>query len=604
MRIVWLGLMLGSGCSIEEAEDPKVEAPELTVERSDSITELAQQAVAVTPAWLRDDLTIAFLRVSTNKQDRLAGQILELEDPNLIDEVAFSIAHLSPEVLEDPDFKNTLVVDNAEWVYRVAPELPYVEIVEIGEAGVDDDWWTVARYTSIHDGETFEVEIDRDTWYWYVVHPRIEDETPFYIDGWAECNSSMLECPATIAEGMIWREFLWEGALEGCPEERYCPVLKDIAPQLEHLWNGLGGGEADGTIREIINFMKSSDEAYGRWLNFGAYDERSVQPNRIYGLGRGNCGEWADMTTAISRTLLLPNVNVTPSSWDHTWSAFWYDGQWIAWEPVNGWVDHPYGISYSVFAARGDASVFLQTPDYNESTFEMHVEVLDKKGVPVDGATVAIFSPWESDGVTYWWMAGERGTDGSGIAVFELVAEHEYGFSVEADLGVYPPEENTLTMGSAGILAGEIDVITVELDGRKMPRGAEISVVDSDGDVALTVDLLDQESRVMGPSYRYGGDSYTLVDTAPVLDMFVVDTANYERFQQGEAFETVLVDPGQVQIAAGEVWHVVVANAWVHSTAAIGTLTVEASAEVEPASREEVRFQLLPGEHVAVQVGG
>ena len=152
MRTCWMGLLLVVGCTIEEVEEPQIAAPTLTVQRSDTISELAQEAVAVSPAWIRDDLTLAFLRISTNKQDRLAGKILEIEDPNLIDEVAFSIAHLSPEVLEDPDFKNTLVVDNAEWVYRVAPELPYVEIVEYGEAGVDDDWWTVARYTSMHDG--------------------------------------------------------------------------------------------------------------------------------------------------------------------------------------------------------------------------------------------------------------------------------------------------------------------------------------------------------------------------------------------------------------------------------------------------------------------
>ena len=598
-----LGLSMVVGCGAE----PEVDPPGLTAVYSDGLGESARDAVAMAPAWIRDDLALSFLQLGVTKQNKLAEKLLSVQDPNLVDEVAFTIAHLSHEVLKDDDFKNNLILENAEWVYKVDPELDYVEIVEYGQAGVDDDWWTVARYTADVDGQIVEYEIDRDTWYWYVVHPRIEDERPYYIDAWAPCGSPTLECASTQADGMFWRQFLWEGAAETCPDDAFCPVMKDVAPAMTHLWNGGGGGDAGGAVRDIVDYMKSSDETLGRWFNFGAYDERSIQPNRIYGLGRGNCGEWSDMTTAIARTALIPNVNVNPSSWDHTWNAFWFETRWVAWEPVNTWVDHPYGVTYSAYATRGDAAVVLHTDLYTPDLFTLDFEVRDKKGIPVDGATVAVYSPWVSNDVTYWWPAGELGTDGAGQVSFALGAGFEYTFQVAADLGIHPADENSLDQATGGVEIGETAAVEVTVDGRKMPAGASFDLGQSQGPMRLSVALSDTEGRILGTSIRYG-ESYTRVDTSPTLDVFVVDAANYDLFVQGETFTVVSVDEGTARVDDAGVWYAVVSNGWAHSSAAFGTLTVEVDGGDEAAfsgsRREEVRYRLLPGEHVAVQVGG
>jgi transglutaminase-like putative cysteine protease len=79
-----------------------------------------------------------------------------------------------------------------------------------------------------------------------------------------------------------------------------------------------------------------------RWvldsLCFGAGAERPVQPLRIYNLHRGNCGEYADMTSAAARAALIPTTNVIAYANDHTWNQF-YDGAWHQFEPVNGMVN-------------------------------------------------------------------------------------------------------------------------------------------------------------------------------------------------------------------------------------------------------------------------
>ncbi len=599
--------LLATACSLEESERPPREVtdtPTLEV-RSIPLGEAAEAALTLAPAWIRDDLAVAFLQHRPKKQDKLAALLLDLEDLRLIDEVAFTIAHLSPEVLADEDFHLELIVENAEWVYKVDPELQYVDIVEVGDPMVDDDFWSTTSYRTTLDGQPGTLELERDLYYWYVVHPRIEDERPYYIDAWAECGSNTLECPATPEEGMFWREFLWQGAGETCPDGNFCPVLSEALADHDLLWDELGGGDSGGVIRGIVDHMKASDEAAGRWFNFGAQGERSIQPNRIYGLGRGNCGEWADMTTAMSRTALIPNVNVTPSSWDHTWNGFWHE-RWVAWEPVNTWVDHPYGIDFAAYATRGDASTFLQTPDYNQSTFDMVVEVVDKKGVPVDAATVAIFSPWEDGGQTYWWPAGELATDDAGRATFPLVELNEYAFLVTSELGTYPAEDGTLTLGSSGIAAGGTDVQAAELDGRKMPSGADVTLGEAGGSAALTVAVTDTTGRSLAQSWRYGGDTTHQPAPSPLVDVLVMTEAQYALYESGESAEVVLAEAGEVAVDPQQTWVIVVDNAWVSATAAIGTLSVEVApgpdATFEDSVSTDLRYRLLPGERAVLEV--
>jgi hypothetical protein len=322
------------GCPAEPVQDDTgVEppaAPSLSVRHAElTLGELVPDALAAAPAWLRDDLVVNLGQLDVDLQDELAALILDLDDPYLTDEVAFAVAHTSPEVLRYNWFFPEILVRNAELVYQFDASLDYVELLDRGEPGVDDDYDTTATYrVEEEDGTVVEKTIERDLYYWYVVHPRLEDELPEYLDAWRSDN------PATPEDGLFWREFLWDKAAEECPDDgRACPLLVDALAGVDTLWKNKAETRDDnGAIGELIQYVWDA-------IDFGAGEERPVQPSRIYTVGRGNCGEHADLTCAAARTGLIPCRNVGARANDHTWDEFW-DDRWVAWEPIGTHVDY------------------------------------------------------------------------------------------------------------------------------------------------------------------------------------------------------------------------------------------------------------------------
>lgn len=304
--------------STEPAPDPD-DPPELSVRYDPlGLTDSATDALALAPTWLQDDLAINLGRVEDEVQDDLAEVLLGLDDPYLTDEVAFAIAHTSPEVLEYWGFHPELFEVNARYIYLADPSLEYVQLEEVGEPGVDEDYYTTATYRiREEDGSVVERTLDRDVYYWYVVHPRLEDEPPFFIDGWVN------DQPAEPEDGYFWREFLWERAVEECPaDERECPILDGWMDGIDVLWEGKTSAyEEVSAIGRVYAFVWTA-------IHWGAGDERPVQPVRIYTVGCGNCGEHADLGSSAARTALIPAQNVGARSNDHTWDEFW-DERWI-----------------------------------------------------------------------------------------------------------------------------------------------------------------------------------------------------------------------------------------------------------------------------------
>lgn len=323
------------GCPAEPAPDdtgapPALTAPVLSVSHAEvTLGELVPDAVAAAPAWLRDDLVVNLGQLDTDLQDELAALILDLDDPYLTDEVAFAVAHTSPEVLRYTWFYPEILVVNAELVVQYDASLDYVQLEDRGEPRVDDDYDTTATYrVEEEDGSVVEKTIEAEIYYWYVVHPRLEDELPEYLDAWRSDN------PTNPDGGLFWREFLWDKAADECDAEaQACPVLQDVLAGVDTLWKHKHETREDnGAIGELIQFVWDA-------IDFGAGDERPVQPSRIYTVGRGNCGEHADLTCAAARTGLIPCRNVGARANDHTWDEFW-DERWIAWEPIGTHVDY------------------------------------------------------------------------------------------------------------------------------------------------------------------------------------------------------------------------------------------------------------------------
>lgn len=572
-------LLLLAACTQPQPHHPTAEplVPGFSLVKGEGLTEDAEAAVARVPTSLQNELRLALSQVPDDRQDLLAATILDEDDPNLLDEIGFSMAHLSKEVLKSDNFYPQLLVENAELIYEVDPQLPYVELVETGVAGVDADWSTTTAYQVETDGVTSTLTLDPETYYWFVVHPRIEDENPWYIDAWAECDRSTLECAADPETGTFWRRFLWDEAVETCPEGDSCPIVKDYLSGETTLY---GDAKQDDAVHAVAGMMLDSPDG-NRWLSFGAYGERSIQPNRIYALGRGNCGEWADMTTAIARTALIPNINVTPSSWDHTWSAFYLD-RWVAYEPVNWWFDYGYGSSYTTYATRGDTSIWFQTEQYNPNNGTLTVTVKDSEGSLVDGAVVVLWSPYD----TSWWYAGEQVTGVEGSATFTVGADLEFYYQVFSDLG---EGEGSF----AGLSAGESAEERVRLSD-VMPTAAVPETAEPLGDLAVTVTAT-AEGRVIAESYRFG-DRSTQPSTAPTLSTWVMSWDDYAAFEAGESFSVVdALDPDEGGV-------VVVSNPATLGTAAIGAVTIETGGDgIEPTTYTR-DYSLLAGEWIAIGV--
>ncbi len=291
-----------------------------------TFAELVPEALALVPTWVQDDLAVNLSQVDEATQSELASLLIDLDDPWLLDEVAFSIAHTSPEVLQYTWFYPELFVVNAELVYAYDPDLSYVELVEEGEPGTDADFYTTASYLVEEDGSVVEKTVDPDTYYWYVVHPRLEDELPWFLDAWSSSD------PTSPDDGLFWRAFLWDKAADECPDDRECYLLQDYLTIADTVWKGKSETRDDnGAIGEITQYVWDT-------IDFGAGSERPVQPSRIYTVGAGNCGEHADLSCAAARTGLIPCRNVGARSNDHTWGEFW-DERWVAFEPIGTHVD-------------------------------------------------------------------------------------------------------------------------------------------------------------------------------------------------------------------------------------------------------------------------
>ncbi|MCD6327040.1 hypothetical protein J7M28_05760, partial [bacterium] len=198
---------------LEEAEQivrPDSESPGISIAETnggdyigdltspEAISTSAEKSLAIVPDWLKMDLYDMFTRMSASDQEDYGQLLLAISDPRLIDEVAFTIAHSSKSVLSRTEPE--LYLRNVELLYQIDPEIPYADIVDYGEPGVDSDFYSTVRYSTIRGGEMDQYELPRDIYYWFVVHPKLGKEEP-----------SMSPEPRENANtyGYFWREYLF-----------------------------------------------------------------------------------------------------------------------------------------------------------------------------------------------------------------------------------------------------------------------------------------------------------------------------------------------------------------------------------------------------------
>jgi hypothetical protein len=414
--------------TVEDSQLEVLEEPEF------NLTALAQDAVEYAPDWLEIALTDNFHNLDSTFQDIYADMILNASDPSFVDEIAFQVAHVSPEILTDSTFDPELIEINTELLYEIDDSIHYTDLVDYG-APPGGEYYTTVAYRVLENEDTVEYEVPRDIYYFYVVHPELSDESP-RMDGYVY--------------DMFWREYLFYEA-----DSSY-PVLCDYLKEARVLWEVssdplvLPAGrpfEPENVALDVIGNWAS------RTVPYGASGNRPIQPNVIAYEHNGNCGELQDLLAAACRTGLIPMNSVFTLAEDHVWCEFW-DRNWLEYQ-----VDLGFGVTHindprtgydiqtggsknlsSVMEWRSDGWVSQCTGRYS-NICSLHVQVLDFRGLPIDGARVLLSTDaiYGGIGTSCWGF-----TDENGRCDFELGDLVNIYAHVNTEIGDYPenPDED------------------------------------------------------------------------------------------------------------------------------------------------------------------
>ncbi len=490
-----------------------------------NFSDICNEAIDRAPSWLRNDLIDMLLQYSDLGflQDIIAEQILNTEDP-YVDEVAYILAHLSPELLISGrmSWDLTLVLENVQDVYAADEVLDYVRINDHGTSS-DDDYWSTTEYAiRAADGDTIQVEIDRELYYMFIVHPRITDEIPSYIN--PETGSA-----AAPPTGRFWREFILNHADEGYTP--LCDYLEDCGIMYGNIFNN--NTDDNGAIGIITRYIQDI-------MDFGSGSERPIQPVRIYALHLGRCGEHQDITAAAGRAALIPVAGTTAITEDHVWDEFWDGFQWTQWEPVNNYVNHP--LSYqgwgkqfpALFDWRSDGWVWTVTERYHTNTTTLEVVITDVNENPVDGAQIRVISEYLYGGMQ---LASCGYTDSEGRIVFTIGGGRNIYLNVQCDLGNYPGT------GNNGVLAVEESDTDYEYSwSYSYPEAMDIvqcGEATEPPEPTNHYQLSFDYEKINEATYNqiFTDADFVAVMGEGVLDFFVCDQENYDLFANGEEFE-------------------------------------------------------------------
>ncbi|MBW2703329.1 MAG: hypothetical protein JRF33_21130 [Deltaproteobacteria bacterium] len=586
------------GCG-SEAEVPAREYEVRVVEGQllgERLVEGAREALQVVPAWLHDDLAVSLSRLAGSDQRRWASLILDADD-RFIDEIAFVVAHSAKADLRNSLIDPQLLHTSTRSIYERAAELPYVELLE----GPD---YTTLRYA----GPAGPVELPPEIYYWYVVHPRLEDEPPIFLD--PESNSTQAP-PA----GKFWRESFYAEAGELCPTDLWCsedpwatagpcPVLRDMLMVETSLWEGKQDNMTDnGAVGAVMRWVRES-------MCFGADGERPVQPMRIYHLHRGNCGEWADMTAAALRSALIPAVNVAAYANDHTWNEF-HDG--LAWhqiEPVNAMVDSPrydkdgpegsgWWWLYATYTSRGDGWTINNQDFYSDQNCLLEVMVRDAAGRPVEGARV-ITGTWRLGFVPHF--LGLSDADGRVAAV--LGDQNEYNLMVLSPLGDVGAESpvKVIEVSEPGV------TYTWEVDLAE--RGPEFTAGPAEmpelGDYRFEL-AYDFPSRVLHAGGLVAGLEFALKREGGRVHVALLAPEDCDAAQAGGTFDAHLAPTNEsgsfgLDLAEPAGWCVLLSNETSLIASSTGLLRIELLQKDVQIFSQELEVLLRPGERFLLEL--
>ncbi len=519
--------------------DPDADSIEI-IQFPDTLTTLAQEAIDYAPSWLWASLAENFRRLGA-EGDTFASLILNAYDSRFVDEIAYQIAHLGAETLVDSTFDPLLVVANAEFLYENDQRLQYVEIVDYGSP--PGDYYSTTRYQVLDEGDTITYEIPKEIYYQSIVHPQLSDESP-RMDGYVYDR--------------FWRDYIFYAADTDYPslEEKLAPVkvLWDAADTAQ-VYSGKRSFDTTDVALDVIG-------NWGSWtLPDAAGGNRPIQPNVIAHEHNGNCGECQDLMQAAARAALVPCEAAMDICDDHVWNEFYYE----VWRPyqldLGGGAtrindprvayDQEHGGSKqvaSVWIWGSDGYSWDVTNKYS-GCCSLSVGIWDYMGLPVDSCRVLIYSEYLHGG---YQVAGMRFPDITGMCGFELGDFRDFRIHIDTPFGGYPsddPDSTELIIEDSQPGASYIFFRgTVE----RMPQ-PEAEPADPPGDTLFShkMDIvlasphrLDHgwmRSRRSCENQEALYHSYSRAHESGVVDLYVVDEANYAAYLDTLPFEAALI---------------------------------------------------------------
>ncbi len=544
--------------------------------------------------------------------DKYADLILENEY-KFVDEIAFAIAQTSATVLRRGDVYPELFVENAKLLYLNDKYIDYADVVDHGDFATRNYYSTV-RYNFNTSGVIESRTLPQYIYYWYIVHPKITDEIPTYI------NPDNGE-PASPPTGKFWREYLFnhndsaypsdpaiDNNDDGVPDYKYPreegpPLLRAKLEGIKTLYNGVPYNAPRGYQNDGYNntrpwgYKDHALEAVSNWvaktlpLNQQEVTdgERPIQPVRIAHHHNGNCGELQDLTVAAARTALIPATGVLLLAEDHVWSEF-YENGWHQWDNywsdggsvVDNFKNYWYGWGQrggsGITKWHGDDHMTEVTSQYIPEINISHVttRVLDRNGNPVDGARVMVGSHWLTTGmsdyqVTLPFPSIWNYTDANGECRFKLATQENmangnknFSFRVISKIGNAEQEKTELERG--------VDyTFTFILEGtapRPRVRAEELAPPGNDTNPNYRFDIEYKvlEAKQYPPNPEVGNYHPQYIPEGLHIDTFVCNSTNFEDFSCGYQFECYNLNQNNestkfsFEAQYKDNWHFVLAN--------------------------------------------
>jgi hypothetical protein len=529
--------------------------------------------------------------VETNSSRALgyAAAINDIES-RCVDELAFSIAHSAVEALRASS--PALYMENARSIYKNDEFLDYVQVVDYPD-------YSTTKYRVNESGRISTYELPRDIYYWSIVHPKITDDIPLYIDPDAPSGSANESAPPPV--GKFWRDWLLFNADPAYPPDPVNatvhypktmapPLLKDLMAGVTTLWNCTRYSSPGGFDNEGINNSHTADygdhaiEKVSYWVmktlpmneQESADGERPIQPVRIARGHNGNCGELGDLTVAAARACLIPAVQVSMLAEDHVWIQFyergwhqwdnyWSDGGAVIDDWMNYWIGWGHRGGSGVSGWRGDDYSFEVTENYIPPVSQSHVtvNVRDSAGYPVDGARVVMMSHWMAEqqalpaGITFPFPAIWNYTVGNGSATFVL-ARQNFTIDIVSKLG-------HTALNKTWVGEGQEYAFNFTLPGRNpnpVPPGNPAfptSGRNLDWDIAV------ESGEQRPPNPEVGTTSVQPIYTALGVRVLMMDASEFQSYlenQQALMDYRSYIDfgNGQFQFGTNGTWYLVISN--------------------------------------------